>query len=117
MGKKLEHNGLWESSRMMLPQHKEQSLLQAKVGERQKKPTLDMQEQDRILQEITTALREKTEITLTVFDQYKNREITGVPCSYSQQQRALKIDIDNDIEWISFSDILGATVANKAPWD
>lgn len=26
MSKKLQHNGLWESSRMMLPQHKEQSL-------------------------------------------------------------------------------------------
>jgi len=27
MSKKLEGNGLWESSRMMLPQHKEQSLI------------------------------------------------------------------------------------------
>ncbi|MEK8131977.1 hypothetical protein WMW72_29120 [Paenibacillus filicis] len=27
MSKKLEGNGLWESSRMMLPQHKEQSML------------------------------------------------------------------------------------------
>ncbi|SEB67899.1 hypothetical protein SAMN05443246_1552 [Paenibacillus sp. GP183] len=41
MGKKLEANGLWESSRMMLPEHKDATRRQAKQIDRLVRPTLD----------------------------------------------------------------------------
>lgn len=42
--KKLEGNGLWESSRMMLPEHKEAINRQQNKEGRKVRPTLDAQE-------------------------------------------------------------------------
>lgn len=41
MSKKLSNNGLWESSRMMLPQHKEALLRHQHEQHRQERPLLD----------------------------------------------------------------------------
>jgi hypothetical protein len=63
MSKKLQGNGLWESSRMMLPQHKEQSMLldQAKSTAHAEPPTkkdLDLM-RDYILLPIALTIVEK----------------------------------------------------------
>lgn len=42
--KKLEGNGLWESNRMMLPEHKEAIIRQQHEEGRKAKPTPDSQE-------------------------------------------------------------------------
>lgn len=41
MSKKLTGNGLWESSRMMLPEHREQFLEQRRSLKKHEKPSLD----------------------------------------------------------------------------
>jgi hypothetical protein len=41
MGKKLEGNGLWESSRMMLPEHKSRIRKNERETQRRIKPVLD----------------------------------------------------------------------------
>lgn len=44
MTKKLEGNGLWESSRMMLPEHKETIIYKQHEEGRKQRPELDAQE-------------------------------------------------------------------------
>lgn len=44
MSKKLELNGLWESSRMMLPQHKESAIRNRRESQRIMHPIRDEQE-------------------------------------------------------------------------
>ncbi|MFK4302332.1 hypothetical protein ABH892_002436 [Paenibacillus sp. RC254] len=44
MGKKLEGNGIWESSRIIIPEHKEAYLKLMKDRQRRGKPELDDQE-------------------------------------------------------------------------
>lgn len=109
MVKKLEKNGMWESSRFMLPQHVDQSIKQMKSWDKRKRPILDAQEEDRILQEIGSALRAKSQITLTIFGEYEGRTVTGIPINYNQQRRTLKIEVDGDPEWLQFDDITNAS--------
>ncbi|MFK7695911.1 YolD-like family protein [Paenibacillus sp. HJGM_3] len=93
---------------MMLPQHKEQSLRQAQEWKKRKRPTIDAQEQERILQEIGQALQGKTTVTLTLFEEYEDRVISGVPVSYSQHRKTLRMEIEGEPEWIHFDDIISA---------
>ncbi len=44
MSKKLQGNGLWESSRMMLPEHKETIIQHRYEFGRRSRPTIDEQE-------------------------------------------------------------------------
>ncbi|NRF95555.1 hypothetical protein HQN89_32470 [Paenibacillus frigoriresistens] len=51
MSKKLELNGLWESSRMMLPQHKESAI----KGQKEKQ-LIQRQALDIVLQDVKTVI-------------------------------------------------------------
>lgn len=57
MGKKLEGNGLWESSRIILPEHKEGYLRLMKDRQRRGKPELDDQEVQLIEQAFNRVLQ------------------------------------------------------------
>lgn len=56
MSKKLQGNGLWESSRMLLPQHKEQSLLASRSPSEKKAPSLTGRDTEMIRQLIVLPL-------------------------------------------------------------
>ncbi|WP_373232918.1 YolD-like family protein [Cohnella sp.] len=77
MSKKLENNGLWESSRMMLPEHKERILQANHQLERRTKPVLDMQKREEINELLSEACQTGEEITLVLWDPYENRTVVG----------------------------------------
>ncbi|MFK7696125.1 YolD-like family protein [Paenibacillus sp. HJGM_3] len=92
---------------MMLPQHKEQSLQQARETKMRSRPKLDPQEQELIFQEIGYALQSRSEITLTLFGSYGDRIITGQPVIYNQHKKTLNLNVGGDIEWVLINDIIG----------
>jgi hypothetical protein len=59
MGKKLEGNGMWESSRMMLPEHKESLLEQNRHLKDFARPVLDEQEIQAVEEAICRSLYAK----------------------------------------------------------
>lgn len=77
MSKKLENNGLWESSRMMLPEHKERILKSNQRLERRAKPILDTQKWEEINELLSEACQTGKEITLVLWDPYENRTVVG----------------------------------------
>ena len=77
MSKKLEKNGLWESSRMMLPEHKERILQANQQLERRTKPILDSQKWEEINERLSEANQTGEAITLVLWDSHENLKVSG----------------------------------------
>lgn len=99
MAKKLEGNGLWEASRMMLPEHKDRIKEWRSEIKWYDKPIPDEQawvEWGRLLQE---SLERGHLITITVYDPNQNHVVTG------QVHRILFLH--GQKTWVPLSDIIG----------
>jgi hypothetical protein len=116
MGKKLEANGLWESSRMILPEHKDASRRQATHVERLERPTLDDQEVEIISTTLFQSHRFQKVVRLTLYGEYDARIVTGiVTCS---QRYSFRLDTEDpftgqsDWDWIMFRDVIKAELSH-----
>jgi hypothetical protein len=78
MAKKLEGNGMWESSRMILPQHKDLILNYQKEELSIPRPTLDEQEIDAISTALVQSQVYKKSVDLTLYGEYQLRSVTGI---------------------------------------
>jgi hypothetical protein len=78
LGKKLEANGLWESSRMMLPQHKDASVRKPTQIERLERSTLDDQEVEIISNVLFQSHRYQKVVRLTLYGEYEPRIVTDI---------------------------------------
>lgn len=68
MSKKLELNGLWESSRMMLPQHKESAIRNQRESQRISRPIRDVQEIQQISAVLSLSQMYKKPIELILYE-------------------------------------------------
>ncbi|MEK3771079.1 YolD-like family protein [Paenibacillus sp. FSL R5-0887] len=108
--KKLEGNGLWESSRMIMPEHKNRMLDDALNEETRKKPDLDPQALAEISQVLAQSLEDCSPITLRLFDPVEDKEIRGIVMRVDQQLMQIKLRTsDDEWEWSNMKDVLGAT--------
>jgi len=108
MSKKLEGNGLWESSRMMLPEHKEsyiahQQRLPAKI-----RPQLDEQEAERLSRLIAESMQLGTIITLHLFQEIGESAASGIVTKIDQRSKTLRLAGSVDCRWIKLNDIIDA---------
>ncbi|WP_374020228.1 YolD-like family protein [Paenibacillus thiaminolyticus] len=78
MSKKLSNNGLWESSRMMLPQHKEALLKHQRAQNRRERPCLDEQAWEDISSRLQWSMENRESITLQIYDLFERHEVTGI---------------------------------------
>jgi hypothetical protein len=106
MAKKLEDNGFWESSRMMLPQHKEQLLKQQTNDHKRARPVLDDQEQELLSKSIGDALTSKSIVTVTVFGDFEDRQLTGVITKVDPYERTIQIRCSSGLEVVPMADVL-----------
>jgi hypothetical protein len=101
-GKRLQGNGLWESSRLTLPEHKEAINRHLKETERVKKPILDEQQQERIQERLAGAFRSRSEVSVIRFTPYGNETVTGTIAKLD----ALSGRILVSGTWVSLRDIV-----------
>lgn len=106
--KKLEGNGLWEGSRMIMPEHKARILDDALNGETRKKPDLDPQAMVEISQVLAQSLEDCSPITLTVFKEYEDMQIHGIVARVDHQLKQIKFRHSDDWDWIKLTDIISA---------
>ncbi|WP_141500936.1 YolD-like family protein [Paenibacillus luteus] len=103
--KKLEGNGLWESSRMMLPEH----IVRIREFNHdllaKEKPVLDADELEVLERVVSASLSERTPITLRLYNRFEDLNVIGVV----ERIDTLKQRVMVDGEWIQMADILGAT--------
>lgn len=108
MSKKLEANGLWESSRMMLPQHKERIIQHRTQVHYQAKPLIHEDEWEIIAQNIDMSLNYTLQATFEVFHEWGNRYIHGIVTSVSTfgKKIKIKIEMENGFEWVDFDQLV-----------
>ncbi|WP_339271775.1 YolD-like family protein [Paenibacillus sp. FSL K6-1330] len=107
--KKLEGNGLWESSRMMLPEHKEIIIRRQLEEGRKDRPTLDPQEMELIEQALAKSFHEHRAVTIRLFDEYLDTELTGIVVLIHTFRREIKLSMsEGEWHWIKIDEIVSA---------
>ncbi|MDB5054806.1 MAG: hypothetical protein JWM44_2856 [Bacilli bacterium] len=110
MSKKLEKNGMWESSRMMLPEHREEILKENKKVHKRIRPHMHEEELEIISSEIYRSYRLNEEIELVLFDDYEDIHYTGIVIRMDQFNRVIKIQSGEDYAFIKMDDIVKVIV-------
>lgn len=108
-------NLLWESSRMMLPEHKKQIQKQRRALNIQTKPLLDEQEQEYQSQRLDTAFRANISIEIEVFDLYQNQLFLGKIKKINLNEQALYLKTATELEVIHFSNIINVVYKEALP--
>ncbi|MEK4250335.1 YolD-like family protein [Paenibacillus sp. FSL W7-1287] len=113
MSKKLQGNGLFESSRMMLPEHKEAIVNYQLALNKKQRPVLDEQRFEELSYRMFEALYKNLEVAITVFHPYMDTVITGMITKIDTQLKRVKVVSEGGDEelWISFSDLLDIDAA------
>ncbi|MEV5028537.1 YolD-like family protein [Paenibacillus sp. LPE1-1-1.1] len=103
--KKLSGNGLWESSRMMLPEHIVRIKEHSRESNAKEKPILDADAVEDIERIISASHTERTPITLRLFDRFEDLNVIGVVDRIDTHKQRVMVDGD----WFQMAEILGAT--------
>jgi len=106
MGKKLEGNGMYESSRMIIPEHATAIRMHGRERNRRTKPELDEQELEIISHAIGESMSTGSEIVLQLFEPFEDKEIRGVVTKIDQQLKRIKVEFADDYDWIKLEDIV-----------
>ena len=111
MASKLSGNGIYEGSRIILPEHREDYLNEMNVQEKRGKPILDAQEVQLIEESILESYQECRSVTLTVFNPFDYEEIRGVVASIDRPNRRIKlVRGEEDYSWIKIEEIAEASL-------
>lgn len=100
-------NKLWEGSRMMLPEHV-QALVQQQINEnRRERPELDEQQVEELGWQLQEAIESKTPVEITLFGEFRDRTIVGVVTKVDTRYMRVRVEYEDDYDWIPVGDILG----------
>jgi hypothetical protein len=104
-------NGIYEGSRIILPEHREAFLRDQKEQERKGKPVLDEQEMQLIEEAIMESYQECWSVTLTVFNPFDDEVLHGVVTAIDKPNRRIKlVRGDEDYSWIRIEEIISASL-------
>lgn len=99
-------NMLWESSRMILPEHKERIRIrreETRQGGRRERPVLDEQEIENINAAIAQSLHERVPVRLRMYDPFEELIVEGIVEQVDQVLKRIRVDG----EWFNVRDIVG----------
>lgn len=108
MSKKLENNGLWESSRMMLPEHKERIIAENLEFKHRRptKPTLDEQQWEEIMRVLMASLGMRVAAQFKLYHEYEDCAAIGIVDKVDPYTRTFIIDGER----FRMEDIIGANL-------
>ncbi|GKU80185.1 YolD-like family protein [Paenibacillus sp. L3-i20] len=109
MRKKLEGNGLWESSRMMLPEHGKALNYQAETLNLRHRVNLDEHEVEQVTRALTESFMSHVQIEVSLFHKYEHPKVIGIVERIDQHQKRFMVDG----EWFPFKDIEGARMLSS----
>lgn len=101
--KKLTGNGLWESSRMMLFEHRDAILNKQAVRHKKEHPLLDEQQIMMIAERLSEAYQAHSPVQLRIYDPYEELEVTGLITHVDPLRGRIRVDGGS---WIDLEDIL-----------
>jgi hypothetical protein len=105
MSKKLTGNGLWESSRMMLPQHREAFVAQQKKVAPRIKPIIHEDEYELIVRYLKESFHTQKIITIEHFCEQQPDYVKGCVSRIDEQRQRVQMERDGVQTWLALSDI------------
>lgn len=106
MSRKLQGNGIWESSRMILPEHREAVVHERKELRKQMKPELTAEEREELFGRLRVSLSETLDVTLTLFNPYGDELVRGMVLSFDYQLQRVKLGTPGGSNWVDFNRVL-----------
>lgn len=103
------HNLLWESSRMMLPEHKEVIRQHRQKRLKKEKPLLDEQAIEMIERTLLHAYENSLFVHIHLYHPYETVVLKGEIAKLEQHRLQLKLK-NNETEWIALNDIVNIDV-------
>lgn len=100
-------NLLWESSRIILPEHREALIEWRKKRNMKQKPVLDEQAWEEYARLIQESMQTGRLVTVHVYDPYEDIKITGQVVQIDRQR--IRFTHDYKKTWIPFEDILSVS--------
>ncbi|MWV45116.1 YolD-like family protein [Paenibacillus sp. HJL G12] len=115
MSKKLQGNGLFESSRMMLPEHREAYIQHQQHLVHRKPPLIDPQAEEEMARVMAEALYNHSPITITLFDEPEDLQLTGHVLRIDASRRQIRWggDTGEGPEWIRLDQIIDAVAESS----
>lgn len=105
--KKLSGNGLWESSRMMLFEHRD-AIIEKQSQQRYKaRPVLDEQWEAYMMEKLSDAYQQEQAIQLRIFGKIQDEVIIGTISRINTMTGQIQVDE----HWVHVSDIMEITDA------
>jgi hypothetical protein len=111
MSKKLEHNGLWESSRMMLPQHKEAFIAAQQKVDRQQRPIIHDDEYELMVRHIKESYYTKKHVFIELFHETESIYMIGHVNKIDEQSQRIEFLHEEQLIWLSIEQI--TNVSNR----
>lgn len=106
MSIKLTGNGFWESSRIILPEHRLRLQQERRELKRRERIELDEQEWEDVSRTVGESLQLRKVIKLNMYHEYEDLEIIGVVDRVDRHGGRFMVDG----EWFKISDIEGAVL-------
>ncbi|WP_079908294.1 YolD-like family protein [Paenibacillus sp. 32352] len=100
-------NVMWESSRMMLPEHRERSVFLYGQEDKLKRPELTEEEQQELFGRLKASLSNTIEVTIKVYTEYGYEKYSGVVGGLDPRHKLVKLEWRADWKLIEFRDIVG----------
>lgn len=101
-------NVMWESSRMMLPEHRERSVFLYGQEDILKKPELTEEEQQEMFGRLKASKANTLEVCIKVFGDFEIQKVTGIVTGLDKY--LVKMEVNNDWQLIKFEDIIGVDI-------
>lgn len=104
------YNVMWESSRMIIPQHKEALLNYGRTREARERPQLDNQEFEEIGRIIQQAAETGRLIRLTIFDPIQDVVVIGQVQMIDPYEQRIRLAHDGKKTWVTFGDVMSVEI-------
>ncbi|GAA5417728.1 hypothetical protein Pryu01_02803 [Paraliobacillus ryukyuensis] len=105
-----DSNIMWESSRMMLPEHKEVLRKHHQQQDKREKPIIEEQQLAMFSVDITFAYTQQLPIRIETFDPYQEVCHIGKIKKIDSYQQKVQLTANEEIYWIAIADVLNVTV-------
>ncbi|MCM3291806.1 YolD-like family protein [Paenibacillus sp. MER 180] len=103
---KIDGNGIFEGSRLIIPEHREAMLRHNRERQRIQRPVIDEQEWEQIGNRLQESMQERTTITVLLFDPFEQIEVTGVVVDIDMYGRRFKLLQDEEWQWVKLEDVI-----------
>lgn len=113
MTKKLEGNGIWESSRMILPEYRQRILRASAERDQGRRIVLHQDELDHIAEAVKRSLVLHSPVRLRLQGNSSDEWVEGIVTDASPMQGTLRLENESGIRRVAYSDISGAEWNNE----